>query len=46
MTFGMFDTTIKGLTDFVTMWEYVEFDFRLQERAFAGIVGNGILMGI
>ena len=42
----MISTTIKGLTDFFTTWEYVEFDFRLQERIFAGIVGNGILMGI
>jgi hypothetical protein len=43
MTWGMFGTTVKGLTDFVHEWEYVELYFVVQERGL-GVVGKGTLL--
>lgn len=43
MTWGMFSTTVKGLTGFVHEWEYVEFYVVVQERVL-GIVGIGTLL--
>ena len=37
-------TLIRGLTHFVLTWEYVEFEFHVEERAYAGLVASGMLI--
>lgn len=46
MTWGMLGTTIKGISDFVSDWEFVDFDFEIQELGYSSNVGSGLLVYI
>lgn len=46
MTWGMWGTTLRGLSDFVEAWEFVDFDFEVRETGFRGVVGSGLLVYI
>lgn len=43
MTWGMFGTTVRGLSEFVERWAFVDFDFEVQELGYGGFVGSGLL---
>lgn len=44
MTWGMWGTTLQGLTDFVERWEPVDLDFEVMVSGIVGVVGSGLLV--